>query len=68
MVIILIVTFVLIVVCVVLEAKDGTISVASAFPGHQEGNVQLFTCLSTVLLLGLMLRTKMKWPVHGCQR
>ena len=26
-------------VCVVVEAKDGTISVASAFPGHQEGNI-----------------------------
>lgn len=35
---------------VVIEAKDGTISVASAFAGHQEGNLsniaylKLFLC------------------------
>lgn len=26
---------------IVIEAKDGTISVAAAFAGHQEGNVSI---------------------------
>lgn len=30
---------------IVLEAKDGTISVASAFSGHQEGNFKVVSCL-----------------------
>lgn len=34
---------------VVIEAKDGTISVASAFSGHQEGN------LSNIAYLKLFL-------------
>lgn len=41
----------------VLEAKEGTISVASAFPGHQEGNCQLF--------IGFNIANN-KWPLHSC--
>lgn len=35
---------------VVVEANDGTISVASAFAAHQQGNTKLFFCVVTISL------------------
>jgi hypothetical protein len=46
----------------VVEAKDGTISVASAFPGHQEGTILINFHLLSLILNALQHRL---FPVIG---